>query len=392
MPLRFFDEAASSNAAGVGANRALMAVLAGTVALSALINGHWFTGLVGAAGIFLFGDQLLAWFLAAKTGAVADDAAETNLDAALADVLNGLEAARQEMAAEIAQRLRTRLPAGLAVGVIVWAYLQFKHHPPGLIELVTFAVAGATAGWLWASAALAELYSARYKQEVLPRLAASFGALDYRPVPDLDLAAMDRSHLFGNFDISHAEDEIFGRYHDVPISILELRLEKRHDKSTTIVFDGLLVRITLPRGLKGTTAVIVDGGLFGVLRDTLQQRSERVRLEDPAFEARYQVFGTDQIAARALLTPAFMERFMRLGERTGYGTPVALAEDNRLTIALPKAGFNDLFEPPSYTQPSASRTALARLHADIAAILLVADAVIDLDQSVRGRAPSESAQ
>jgi hypothetical protein len=171
--------------------------------------------------------------------------------------------------------------------------------------------------------------------------------------------------------------------------MVELRLDRDNDKSTTTIFDGLLARVTLPRSLRGTTIVLADGGALGSLRDLLRREGTRVRLEDPAFEQRYQVFGTDQVAARALLTPAFMERFMALGARTGFREPLALAEDNCLTILLPKADATDLFEPPSYDRPAASRAALTRLHDNIAAVLEIADAVLDLHQSVRRRtAPS----
>ena len=111
-----------------------------------------------------------------------------------------------------------------------------------------------------------------------------------------------------------------------------------------------------------------------------------VRLEDPRFEKAFEVYASDQIAARALLTPAFMERLMTLGQRAGFSTPTALAVDNRLTIALPKSGAHDLFEPPSYSEPAKSQAALTQLSEDVAAVLRAADAVIDLDQAARDTA------
>jgi hypothetical protein len=107
-----------------------------------------------------------------------------------------------------------------------------------------------------------------------------------------------------------------------------------------------------------------------------------VRLEDPAFERAYEVYGSDQVSARALLTPAFMERFLALASSGRFGAPAALVQDNRLLMALGSMGA-DLFEPPSYLKPAAGREALTRLHDDIAAVLRAADAVIDLDQAAR---------
>jgi hypothetical protein len=142
----------------------------------------------------------------------------------------------------------------------------------------------------------------------------------------------------------------------------------------------------LPRNLSATTAVIVDGGTFGNLAERLRKRSlSRVRLEDPRFEARYEVYGDDQIGARALLTPAFMERLMALGDRPGFAMPVALAEGNRLIVAMPKAYSRDLFEPPGLRRKADGGRVLAELCSDIAAVLAVASSVIDLDHASRSQ-------
>jgi len=367
----------------------LILALSLAIFLSAAITGHWLNAIVGAAGFFLFGDRLIAWFIASKTGADEAEPTQADLDPEFAAVLAGLESSRVVMAAEIERRIRARLPLGLSVGVGIWMLLQLSDAGASLVQLATFSLMGAGAGWAWAAAALAERYRRMYKQEVLTRLAASFGDLVFRPAQDVDLGALKRHWLVGDYDRSRVEDELAGHYHGVPISIVELRLDRDNDKSTTTIFDGLLARVKLPRSLRGTTIVLADEGALGALRDLLRRDGARVRLEDPAFEQQFQVFGTDQIAARALLTPAFMERFMALGARTGFREPLAVAEDYSLTILLPKADATDLFEPPSYDRPAASRAALTRLRDDIAAVLGVANAVLDLDQSVRRRtAPS----
>lgn len=81
---------------------------------------------------------------------------------------------------------------------------------------------------------------------------------------------------------------------------------------------------------------------------------------------RYQVWGTDQVAARALFSLAFMERMLALAERPGFDPPLALARDNRLTVTMPKTRRKDLFEPPIYLQTAASGEALVQLDKDIA--------------------------
>ena len=376
--------------------KALVAALSAVVFVAPMLSAVAYYGMAGrlvtgvvAAVAFWFGvGRLIEWAIATKAKAASDDVADVPLpDPTLAPVLDELERTRVELAAEIDRRMRLRVPLSLGLAVAVWAWGQFSIDPPGVIPLAIYCVVGATLGWLWASHALSERYRKTYKREVLPRLAAGFGTLTYRPAEGVDVQNLSRHRLFGAFDDVTAEDEITGSYHEVPLSIVEVRLTRRSGKQTVVVFDGLLTRVALPRTLRGTTAVIGDAGLFGSWRDAFADRTAtRVRLEDPRFEASYEVYGTDQIAARALMTPAFMERFLALGERTGFARPLALAEDNQLTIALPKKGHGDLFEPPDYNHPATSRAAIARLHDELRDVLAVVDTVIDLDQSTRGRA------
>jgi uncharacterized protein DUF3137 len=96
------------------------------------------------------------------------------------------------------------------------------------------------------------------------------------------------------------------------------------------------------------------------------------------------VWSTDQIAARALLTPAFMERLLALNGPASNidGRPLVVARDNRLTLVIPRSG-RDHFLAPGFREAAASRASLIALHDQIAGVLAVADAVIDLDQAAR---------
>ena len=376
----------TSAAPSLGTDKLVIGALSAVIFVAAALNHHLVNAAVGAAAFWFGAERLVAWAIAYKQQLGADVAAG-EVDPELAPVLAKLEATRVTIAAQIDARVRTRVPLGLAGGVLIWAWTQFSRDPAGLLPLAAFAAGGALVGWMWASASLAEKYRDMYKAEVLPRLAAGFGGLAYRRADGVDAEMLRQQRLFRRFNRVTAEDEIVGTFRGVPVSIVELALEQKNDKTTDTVFDGLLIRVTLPRMLSGTTAIIADHGMLGNLTDLLGGPDcERIRLEDPAFESSYQVYGTDQIGARALLTPAFMERFLALGGRTGFQRPLALAQDNHLTVTLPKQGSDNLFEPPDYRRPANSQAALAKLHDDLAAVLQLVEAVLDLDQSVRGRA------
>jgi hypothetical protein len=201
----------------------------------------------------------------------------------------------------------------------------------------------------------------------------------------IDLHTLAAEHIFGNYDTAKADIEFFGTHRGLPFSLVALELTSGSGKQRRVEFDGLLVEIALPRNLRGTTAVIADTGPFGHCRQWLNASGRsRVHLEDPRFENTYDVWATDQIAARALLTPAFIERLLALG---GQGAPIdsrplVLARDNRLTLVAPRAG-RDHFAAPGFREAAANRASLIALHDHIAAALAMADAVIDLDQAAR---------
>jgi hypothetical protein len=383
--------------AALSAGLALGLLVFGAVVVASYRQGHDLGHLLTGVFTGLFTALLVAagaaWaamaLLSPKAAPTTPDLAEASeLERLLAPTLTELEAARATTVHQVNLRMATRIPLAMAAGAGFWIFSQFGRSPGNIFNLLEFMAFGAAVGWYWASHALSGQYGRLYKDRVLPKLAAQFGSLSYRRAIEPDMGQLRAQHIFREFDRVIAEDEIFGTYRGLALNIVALKLTYGSGKERRVDFDGLLTTLVLPRNLSGTTAVIADNGALGNLEDRVgAEGRERVALEDPAFEKAYEVYGTDQVEARALLTPTFMERFLALGQRSGFLRPLALAQDNRLTIALPKAGAGDLFEPPSYRQPAASREALLKLYGDIQAVLTAADAVIDLDQFSRGAPP-----
>lgn len=346
----------------------------------------WLSGVVGGAFAGLLIAAAGAWAAmtllrpAKREAEIVDKVA---VDDELGQVLAELEIARLRTRRQINAGAVWRVPVAVAAAVAVWVSSQFGDDPADIFDLAIFIGIGAIAGYAWASSKLSAAYRRMYKERVLPRLAAGFGQLAWRPAQP-PVGEFGEHRLFADWDGVVAEDEIFGDYRGMPLSVIELTLTKGSGDDRRTVFDGLIAAVTLPRGLRGTTVVVPDRGMFGNLAERLRGGPcQPVRLEDPAFERAYQVYGSDQVSARALLTPAFMERFLALASSGRFGAPVALVQDNRLLMALGSTGGGNLFEPPSYLKPAAGREALTRLHDDIAAVLRAADAVIDLDQAAR---------
>jgi hypothetical protein len=306
-------------------------------------------------------------------------------DALLADMaplLAELEATRADLVRRANRRALWRVPVGAIGGLLFWA-TDPVGTPTDMILMMGF---GAALGFAWAVAPLAERYRRLYKERVLPVLVARHGSVAWRPAIALDPALFREARLFRQAGAAAAEDELFGEWRGLPIRLMDLELHHGGGDDRVIDFRGLLIIVDLPRGLRGKTAVVAADAAPAAVSEWVHGRDdERVRIEDPEFEVRYQVYGEDQVAARALLTPAFVERFKALGARLGHGWPQLLMQDNRLHLFLPRLG-SKLFEPPGFRKPAASRAALVALHQEIGAALAVVDSVIDLDQAARTRA------
>jgi hypothetical protein len=375
-------------AGGALKGAAVLAVVAWiAIAVAAIARQPNLEGILGG----IFGGFLIALFIMAAGAWAAirlaagprpppDLSAGDAIASSLKHMLDELEQARLETVAAINQRAMWRVPLCVAGGLALWLFGQFSDDPADIEETAALIIVPGLMGYVWASMKLSNEYARKYKARVLPELAKSFGALTYRHAVEPDLTQLKAEGVFRKFDHVTADDEFHGTHRNLPISIVELKLEVRSGKNTQTVFDGLLMTLDLPRDTAAVTAVISDAGSWGNFADRMKaQHRERVRLEDPVFEKVYEVYGTDQIAARALLNPAFMERMLKLGELPDFGLPLALCSGRVLQIAMPKKMGRNLFEPPSFQKPAASRQELIQLQADIAAVIAAADAIIDLD-------------
>jgi hypothetical protein len=350
----------------------------------------WLTGVFGGGFLALLIAGGGAWAVMLLLVRPARREAERELFKAEGDleqVLAELEAVRMRTQQQITAGAFWRIPLCVVGAIGLWFASQYSNDPADASDLLAFIAVAAIGGYMWAAWKLSQAYRRLYKERVLPKIAAGFGDLAWRHAQP-PLEEFRRHRLFPDWDAATAEDEIHGEYRGMPLSIIELKLTHGSGKNERTVFDGLTAAVTLPRGLRGTTVVVPDRGMFGNLAGRLRGGPcEPVRLEDPTFEKAYEVYASDQISARALLTPAFMERFMGLARSGRFGAPAALVQDNRLIMALASTSARNLFEPPSYRKPAAGREALTQLHDDIEAVLRAADAVIDLDQAARLQPP-----
>ena len=109
-----------------------------------------------------------------------------------------------------------------------------------------------------------------------------------------------------------------------------IRQEKQPDD---VAFYGNYFVARSPKTFEHPIVIHPVKSFFGTLNDNdiaayLNTGGERIRLEDPEFQKMFEVYCDDQVTARYVLTPAFMERLKKLNERYKGQVYIAINTDN----------------------------------------------------------------
>lgn len=143
--------------------------------------------------------------------------------------------------------------------------------------------------------------------------------------------------IFPSFHRKSVEDHIRGTEDGVNFELAEIILKRRQrtGRSTTYVevYHGVVFSFTFPKQFNGKTLVSRDTGAIGNFFGKIG-KPQRVHLEDPRFEKLFEVYSTDQIEARYLLTPTFMERIATLADLFGKKAVDMAFLDNRLIVSV----------------------------------------------------------
>ena len=129
-------------------------------------------------------------------------------------------------------------------------------------------------------------------------------------------AQFEESNLFKRPDRYKGEDLVSGKNKKTTFSFSEVHAEEKktthsNGKSKTTystIFKGIFMIADFNKHIKCETYVYTTGGKFW-------SKYKRVKMEDPEFESRFDVFSDDQIEARYILTPAMMRRIVQLEKK-----------------------------------------------------------------------------
>jgi hypothetical protein len=207
----------------------------------------------------------------------------------------------------------------------------------------------------------------RYKQniklDIFPKIFSFLGSdFNYRPDSALTVRSLQPFNIIPKYDRETTEDYVKGIYKDVSIELFEANLtcieyrrstntrNRRNDERHIPIFRGLFIQLDMNKNFKGQTIVTKDAGSIGNFFGDMFKSMQNVKLEDPQFEKFFQVYSTDQIEARYLLTTSFMDRLIKL--RALFQNEGLQASFHQSKLLLMIDSSKNLFEPESIFEPA----------------------------------------
>ena len=243
--------------------------------------------------------------------------------------------------------------------------------------------------WQYMRQHYASPVASRFKQLVMPYLVGeSWSELAYCRNDSICENEFEDCGLFISPDSFWGKDYAEGMIGETDVRFSMVHAQQRHERTVTEtdsdgnthtrieeywtdIFKGLFFSADFNKEIYGTTLVRPGkAGFFGGMSKW------SVKLEDPRFTELFTVKTNDQVEARYILTPAFMERITALAEKLPWSFSMAF-RGSRVYIALNI--HYDTFEP-SLKKPCTDKDQLAHM---LYVLDRIVGIVFDLDLNTR---------
>ena len=229
-----------------------------------------------------------------------------------------------------------------------------------------------------------DAYQESIKSEIFPNILSFLGEFSFSS--ELVSTSPKQYKTFGilpTYNRESNEDLIVGSYKGVQITLFESELEYesgsgKHSSCRT-VFKGIMIKLSVNKQFQGQTIIKKDSGAIGNWFKNKISALESVRLEDPKFEDQFEVYSSDQVEARYLLTTSFMQRLLDLKTIFG-GKKIECSFFNDSLLLLISIKRN-MFEPGPIHEREDFMDDAKSLLAEMESIFQIID-TLKLDQNI----------
>lgn len=314
----------------------------------------------------------------------------TNIDTLMQGQLGDWLAGQADMRAAAKEKATSRWVWGAVILLPALAFLWFGPSLPPMFKSF-IALGGVLAAGLWGYQPIADAKKA-IKIGINSAIAESFGvAYEHDVEPGAEFDAALTYGLVPGFDRSEFEDRWYGTLEGHAFNLYEAHLEEQRgsgkNRRWVTVFRGVIIQMGFGRSFHSTTLLQRAGahrkwlGLGGA-KDNVSfkgHRLDRVDQVHPAFAEVFGLFSDDQVEARVLVHPSYVEHLLQLESAFGAKELRALFSRGQVIIA---AEGGNMFE--SGSMDASSDHARAEEAAEQFAAL--AGLALAINQNERGRA------
>ena len=274
-------------------------------------------------------------------------------------------------------------------------------------------------------------YTSVIKSKYMNKLIGSFGNIEWADNKyNIPIDYLKASDLFIDFDIIETDDTFNGKYKDIPFNIAETKLYKNAAKggiqgdgsrnSKTKVFTGIVLNFKINKTVKNRTLVatkknktaqhitafsyialilILYGiwNIWGILGKIIisaiglfflylaifqkDKNFQKVVLEDSRFNKIFNVYSSDQVEARYLVTTSFMERLKDLQQVFGAKVvKCSFYDENKLMIAI--STDKNLFEIGNLFKSVYDKDFMKQFYKELSSIYFLMD-YFKLDEDIK---------
>ena len=187
------------------------------------------------------------------------------------------------------------------------------------------------------------------KQKIMPYVCKCLGDLKWKYAQCSFEQLLCKSGIIDRYNRFSYDDSFTGIYKDINYEICETSFYYKtgtgKNSSTRTVFKGVMIKLDMNKSFTGNTVIRPD---------TLKHASpaanlKHTTLEDVVFEKKFDVFTDDEVEARYLITPSFMERLNNMKTAFSADRVSCAFYDKYLLVGLHTS--KDLFSICSLKEP-----------------------------------------
>jgi hypothetical protein len=215
-----------------------------------------------------------------------------------------------------------------------------------------------------------KIFEDKVKTMVMPIIMKSIPGFYWRQTSPITTTDIKNCMILPLADIATTtfDDCFIGEYRNINIAISECKHYTREKN----YFEGVIIKLDMNKNFNGNTVIRPRcAANISSEIDLKLNKIKKINLEDPSFNEKFFIYSTDEIEARYLLTPTFMERLYNTGKAFGSNFEYCAFYENSIYIALNTD--KDMFDLCDLNTPLDDKEQFDILFEEFASILGLVD-------------------